>query len=69
MKTADRAAVDGHLGGPVCSNVLETGDPVVGLGFTEEANTFRQGRRRTAPRWRTASTTRRRRLCGRGSCG
>jgi len=28
---------------PVCQNSLETGDPVVGLGFTEEANTFRQG--------------------------
>jgi hypothetical protein len=28
---------------PRCSNVLETGDPVVGVGFTKEANTFRQG--------------------------
>jgi len=28
---------------PTCSNVLETGDPVVGVGFTKEANTFRQG--------------------------
>ena len=28
---------------PVCSNVLETGDPVVGVGFTKETNTFRQG--------------------------
>ena len=28
---------------PTCSNVLETGDPVVAVGFTEEANTFRQG--------------------------
>jgi len=26
-----------------CSNVLETGDPVVGVGFTKETNTFRQG--------------------------
>ena len=28
---------------PACSNVLETGDPVVGVGFTKETNTFRQG--------------------------
>ena len=28
---------------PNCSNVLETGDPVVGIGFTKETNTFRQG--------------------------
>ena len=28
---------------PTCSNVLETGDPVVGVGFTKEANTCRQG--------------------------
>jgi hypothetical protein len=28
---------------PTCSGILETGDPVVGTGFTEEANTFRQG--------------------------
>src|SRR5215467_13257808 len=28
---------------PVCSNVLETGDPVVGTGFAKETNTFRQG--------------------------
>jgi len=28
---------------PQCSNVLETGDPVVGVGFTTETNTFRQG--------------------------
>ncbi len=28
---------------PTCSNILETGDPVVGVGFTKEANTFRQG--------------------------
>ena len=28
---------------PNCQGNLETGDPVVGLGFTEEANTFRQG--------------------------
>jgi len=28
---------------PACSNILETGDPVVGVGFTEEPNTFRQG--------------------------
>ena len=28
---------------PMCSNILETGDPVVGVGFTKEANTFRQG--------------------------
>ena len=28
---------------PTCSGILETGDPVVGTGFTTEANTFRQG--------------------------
>jgi hypothetical protein len=28
---------------PACSNILETGDPVVGTGFTKETNTFRQG--------------------------
>lgn len=28
---------------PSCSGILETGDPVVGVGFTEQANTFRQG--------------------------
>ena len=28
---------------PACSNVMETGDPVVGVGFTKETNTFRQG--------------------------
>lgn len=28
---------------PTCSGILETGDPVVGTGFTEEASTFRQG--------------------------
>jgi len=28
---------------PNCSNVLETGDPVVPLGFAKEPNTFRQG--------------------------
>jgi hypothetical protein len=28
---------------PNCSGILETGDPVVGTGFTMEANTFRQG--------------------------
>ncbi len=28
---------------PNCSNILETGDPVVGVGFTKETNTFRQG--------------------------
>jgi hypothetical protein len=28
---------------PLCSNILETGDPVVAIGFTKEANTFRQG--------------------------
>lgn len=28
---------------PACQGNLETGDPVVGTGFTEEANTFRQG--------------------------
>jgi hypothetical protein len=28
---------------PNCSNILETGDPVVGTGFTTETNTFRQG--------------------------
>jgi hypothetical protein len=28
---------------PNCSGILETGDPVVGTGFTTEANTFRQG--------------------------
>ncbi len=28
---------------PMCSNILETGDPVVGDGFTTEANAFRQG--------------------------
>jgi len=28
---------------PMCSGILETGDPVVGTGFTTEANTFRQG--------------------------
>jgi len=28
---------------PNCSNILETGDPVVAIGFAKEANTFRQG--------------------------
>jgi hypothetical protein len=28
---------------PACSNILETGDPVVGVGFAKQANTFRQG--------------------------
>jgi hypothetical protein len=28
---------------PTCSNILETGDPVVGVGFAKEANVFRQG--------------------------
>src|SRR6266567_1987689 len=28
---------------PNCSNALETGDPVVGVGFAKETNTFRQG--------------------------
>jgi len=28
---------------PTCSNILETGDPVVGVGFAKQANTFRQG--------------------------
>jgi hypothetical protein len=28
---------------PTCSGILETGDPVVGVGFAKEANTFRQG--------------------------
>jgi hypothetical protein len=28
---------------PLCQGNLETGDPVVGLGFTEEPNSFRQG--------------------------
>jgi hypothetical protein len=28
---------------PRCSNILETGDPVVGVGFAKEVNTFRQG--------------------------
>jgi hypothetical protein len=28
---------------PNCSNILETGDPVVGVGFAKETNTFRQG--------------------------
>jgi len=28
---------------PNCSNILETGDPVVGTGFAKETNTFRQG--------------------------
>jgi hypothetical protein len=28
---------------PSCSGILETGDPVVGVGFAKEANTFRQG--------------------------
>src|SRR5215469_15910519 len=28
---------------PACSNILETGDPVIGLGFTKQTNTFRQG--------------------------
>ena len=28
---------------PLCSNILETGDPVVGVGFAKQANTFRQG--------------------------
>ncbi len=27
---------------PTCSNVLETGDPVVGVGFTKEANTWHE---------------------------
>jgi len=28
---------------PTCAGILETGDPVVGVGFAKEANTFRQG--------------------------
>lgn len=28
---------------PNCSNILETGDPVVAIGFAKETNTFRQG--------------------------
>jgi hypothetical protein len=45
-----------------CSNALETGDPVVAIGFAKETNTFRQGPRQTAPRSLTASTTPRTRL-------
>ena len=52
-----------------CTDVLETGDPVVDIGFAMGTNTFDRVRTRTARRAPTATTTPRTRSSCRGSCG
>jgi len=52
-----------------CTGVLETGDPVVGIGFTSEATHSSKGPIRTARKVLTAFTTRRMRVSCRGICG
>ena len=51
-----------------CTDILETGDPVVAIGFAKGTNTFEQGQIPTAHRPPTATTPPRMRRSCRGSC-